>query len=230
MNDFTRRQFLQTLSMVGLSAAAVKAFPQEALRWIEDGGYADELTRTPHQTEGPFFPDRLPLDKDNDLVLISGRTTPAGGEVTHLTGRILDVKGNPVKDAVIEIWQVDAHGAYIHSGSMNRWRMDRNFQGYGRFETDAKGEYRFRTIKPIAYPGRPPHIHVKVSKADRELLTTQCYVKGDPRNDRDEILREIADPKARASLIVPFEPLKGSKAAELAANFNIVLGLTPAAD
>lgn len=224
----SRRDFLRVLGTAGCSALALRAFPEEALRWIGDGNFAQSLTRTPAQIEGPFYPDRLPLDRDNDLVLISGKTTPADGEVTHLSGRILDLKGEPVKGAMIEIWQVDSRGAYIHSGSMNRARLDSNFQGYGKFETDSTGGYRFRTIKPVAYPGRTPHIHVKVSKGGRELLTTQCYVKGDARNERDGILLGIRDPKARESVIVAFEPLRDSKAAELSARFDIVLGLTPA--
>jgi protocatechuate 3,4-dioxygenase, beta subunit len=227
---YTRRHFLQGLATGAASLAAFNVFAEERARFIESGEYAKELTRTPHQTEGPFFPDKLPLDKDNDLVIIRNGSSPAEGQITHLTGKILDSKGNPYKGAVIEIWQVDAHGAYLHSGTMNAEKRDKNFQGYGRFEVDSKGEYRFRTIKPVAYPGRPPHIHVKVSKGDRELLTTQCYIKGDPRNDRDGIIQDIRDAKARASLLVPFQPVKGSKVSELAATFNIVLGLTPSDD
>ena len=225
---FTRRTFFAGLATGAASLAAARLFSEERMRWIESGAYADELTKTPWQTEGPFFPDKLPLDTDNDLLIIGKNTTPALGEVTHLSGRILNVKGEPIRDVTIEIWQVDHQGAYIHTGSDNRARLDKNFQGYGRFETGSKGEYKFRTIKPVAYPGRTPHIHVKVRKGSRELLTTQCYVKGDPQNDRDGIIRSIRDPKARASVIVPFEKIQGSKAGELKANFDIVLGVTPA--
>jgi len=225
--NFTRRDFLAALGVGALAAPALKLFTEEALRWVEEGGFVQELVRTPAQTEGPFFPDRLPLDTDNDLVVIGKGTTPAVGEVTHLTGRILDGKGEPVKGALIEIWQVDSNGAYIHTGSDNRQRLDKNFQGYGKFETASDGAYRFRTIKPVAYPGRTPHIHVKVSKSQRELLTTQCYVKGDARNDRDGVLLGIRDVRQRQSVIVPFDPVKESKIGELAAKFDIVLGTTP---
>ena len=191
--------------------------------------FAEELVRTPWQTEGPFYPNRLPLDKDNDLIVVSNSITRAVGEVTHLSGRILDANGNPVKGAVIEIWQVDHHGVYLHNGSDNFSGRDKNFQGFGRFETAASGEYRFRTIKPVPYPGRTPHIHVKVKKGERELLTTQVYVKGNPQNARDGVLRGIRDPKARESVLVDFAPVKGSRIGELAARFDIVLGLTPTA-
>jgi protocatechuate 3,4-dioxygenase beta subunit len=128
---------------------------------------------------------------------------------------------------VVEIWQCDNNGAYLHSGTSNADRRDRNFQGFGRFTTGSTGEYYFRTIKPVPYPGRTPHIHFQIRKGERELLTTQCYVKGDPGNDRDGIYRSIRDPKARDAITVAFDPLKDSKIGELAARFDIVLGMTP---
>jgi protocatechuate 3,4-dioxygenase beta subunit len=226
---FTRRDFLAALTAGAFAVPALRLFPEEAMRWVEDGGFLQELVRTPPMTEGPFYPDRLPLDTDNDLIVIGKSTTPAVGEVTQLSGRILDAKGEPIKGGLIEIWQVDNKGAYIHSGSMNRQQADKNFQGYGRFETASDGSYKFRTIKPVAYPGRTPHIHVKVSQGERELLTTQCYVKGDPRNDRDGVLNGVRDAKQRSSVVVPFERVEGSKIGELAARFDIVLGWTPEA-
>jgi protocatechuate 3,4-dioxygenase beta subunit len=223
--SFTRRDFLAALT----AGAALRVFPEEALRWIEDGGFAQELVRTPAQTEGPFYPDRLPLDTDNDLVVIGKDASPALGEVTHLGGRVLDARGEPVRGALVEIWQVDNNGAYLHSQSGNRERRDTRFQGYGKFETASDGAYKFRTIKPVSYPGRTPHIHVKVSKGRRELLTTQCYIKGHPQNERDGVLRGIGNAAQRASVQVPFEPLKDSKVGELLARFEIVLGFTPVA-
>jgi protocatechuate 3,4-dioxygenase beta subunit len=198
-----------------------------AAAFATPGLFAEELVRTPAQTEGPFYPDRLPLDTDNDLLIVNDSITPGVGEITHLGGRILDARGNPIRNALVEIWQVDGHGAYIHTGDPNRKKHDTNFQGFGRFLTGSSGEYYFRTIKPVAYPGRTPHIHFKVKKADRELLTTQCYVKGERKNERDGIYLDIRDPKARESVTVDFAPLKGSKIGELAAKFDIVLGLTP---
>ncbi len=211
-----RRFFLGTL---GLGAVALAA----------PGVFAQELVRTPRQTEGPFYPDRLPLDTDNDLLVINDGITPAVGEITHLTGRVLDAKGNLVRNAVVEIWQVDNKGAYLHTGSDNRQRRDANFQGFGRFLTGSGGEYYFRTIKPVPYPGRTPHIHYKVLKGGKELLTTQCYVKGEPQNARDGIYQSIRDPKDREAITVAFAPMPNSRIGELAARFDIVLGVTPEA-
>jgi len=189
--------------------------------------FAQELVRTPAQTEGPFYPDKLPLDSDNDLVQIKGAAAAALGEVTRLSGRILDARGNPLRNATVEIWQTDKNGAYLHSRSGNAARRDNNFQGFGRFETGASGEYLFRTIKPVSYPGRAPHIHVAVKLKGMETFVTQCYVRGEPQNERDGVLARIRDARARASVIVPFEPAKGSAGGELTARFDIVLGLTP---
>lgn len=212
-----RRGFLARLAL-GMSALSVPA-----------GAFAEELTRTPRQTEGPFYPDHLPLDTDNDLLVINNATTPAMGKVTHLGGRILDHRGDPIRNALVEIWQVDQNGVYIHSESGNRDDHDKHFQGFGRFLTGKSGEYYFRTIKPVSYPGRTPHIHFAVKLKGRDTFTTQCYVKGEPQNKRDFVLNRIQDPKARQSVIVDFSPIKGSKAGELAADFDIVLGFTPKA-
>jgi protocatechuate 3,4-dioxygenase beta subunit len=194
------------------------------------GVFAEELARTPRMTEGPFYPDKLPLDTDNDLILISDSLTPAVGEITHLTGRVLSMSGEPIQDAVIEIWQCDANAVYLHtrdSGPKSS-RRDKNFQGYGRFTTSAKGEYRFRTIKPVPYPGRPaPHIHFKVRKGEQELLTSQFFVYGHPGNRQDHVYSEAGDLINRELLSVDFKPIKDSKIGELAARFDIVVGATP---
>ncbi len=211
-----RRRFLARL---GVAAAFFTA----------PGAFAEALTLTPKQTEGPFFPDRLPLDTDNDLLILNDGITPAVGEVTYMSGRILGPDGAPVRDAVVEIWQCDGNGAYLHSRTGNADKRDKNFQGFGRFLTGASGEYLFRTIKPVPYPGRTPHIHYKVSANGKELLTTQCYIQGHPGNERDGIWRSLRDEKARAALTVAFAPLPGAKAGELAAKFDLVLGVTPAA-
>lgn len=192
------------------------------------GLFAEELIKTPSQTEGPFYPDRLPLDTDNDLIIINDKLTPAVGEITHLTGRILDAKGRPVNNALVEIWQVDNKAVYLHTGDSARKKPDTNFQGFGRFLTGSSGEYYFRTIKPVPYPQRTPHIHLKVKKGGKELLCTQCYVKAEKeRNDADFIYKAIRDAKARESVTIDFAPIKQSKIGELAAKWDIVLGVTP---
>jgi len=208
-----RRNFVKRLGL----AAALFAVP---------GAFAEELFRTPRQTEGPFYPDHLPLDTDNDLIIVNNSTTPAVGQVTHLSGRILDGRGDPIRNALVEIWQVDNNGVYLHSRD-NHAKRDPNFQGFGRFLTGSTGEYYFRTIKPVLYPGRTRHIHFALKMKGREKWTTQCYVKGEPANERDGVLRDITDPKARESVIVDFATIKGSRAGELAARFDIVTGLTP---
>jgi protocatechuate 3,4-dioxygenase beta subunit len=193
------------------------------------GAFAEELLRTPAQTEGPFYPDKLPLDTDNDLIVINDGLTPAVGAITYLSGKILDARGNPVKNAAVEIWQCDNNGAYLHSGTSNAQAKDKNFQGFGRFVTGSSGEYLFRTIKPVPYPGRTPHVHFKVKLKGNDVLTTQCYIKGHPGNERDGIWRSIRDEKLRDSITIDFAPIKESKIGELAAKFDIVLGVTPEA-
>jgi protocatechuate 3,4-dioxygenase beta subunit len=212
----TRRGFLGGLAVGAMAFAA-------------PGAFAEELVRTAAQTEGPFYPDKLPLDTDNDLIIVNDGLTSAVGTIAHVTGKILDAHGDPVKNALVEIWQCDANGAYLHSGSDNGGKRDGNFQGFGRFLTGSSGEYYFRTIKPVAYPGRTPHIHYKIKKGKKELLTTQCYIKGHPGNEKDGIWRSVRDPKARDSITVDFTPIKESRIGEVAAKFDLVLGYTPEA-
>ena len=214
-----RRNFIKGF---GISAAAM-TLPTS---WNATGAFAEALTLTPRQTEGPFYPDRLPLDTDNDLIIINDNISPAVGEITHLTGKLLDAKGSPIRNALIEIWQVDGNGVYLHSRSAGE-RRDANFQGFGRFLTSSSGEYYFRTVKPVPYPGRTPHIHFKVKRPGEREFTTQCYIKGHPQNERDSIFRSVRDSKVRELIAIDFKPLKDSKAGELEARFDIVLGTTP---
>lgn len=211
----SRRRFFK-----GLGLASASAF------LTVRGLYAETLMLTPKQTEGPFYPDKMPLDTDNDLLILNDNTTPAVGEVTWLSGRVLDQRGEAIRNAVVEIWQVDNAGAYLHSGTDNKDKQDKNFQGFGRFLTGSTGEYLFRTIKPVPYPGRTPHIHVAVKMKGREKFTSQCYIKGHPGNEKDGIWRNLNE-KQRASVTVDFAPLAGSKANELAAKFDLVMGYTP---
>src|SRR5437879_6186620 len=211
-----RRRFIRSLSF----GAALFTVP---------GLFAEELVRTPSQTEGPFYPDHLPLDTDNDLIIVNDAVTPALGEITHLSGRILDARGEPIRNALVEIWQVDNKGVYLHSHSNDHDQRDKNFQGFGRFLTGSSGEYYFRTIKPVPYPGHTPHIHFKIKKDNKELLTTQCYVKGETRNARDMVYRGIRDAKGRESVTIDFAKMKDSRIGEVGARFDIILGRTPEA-
>ncbi len=216
----TRRLFLGSLGL-GLAASP---------RFTVKGAFAEQLALTPRHTEGPFYPDKLPLDTDNDLILINDSITPAVGTITHLTGRVLSPSGEPVRNATVEIWQCDANAVYINTRDSGRKKaqQDKNFQGFGRFTTGSSGEYYFRTIKPVPYPGRPaPHIHFKVKRGGRELLTSQFFINGYPGNKRDGVYLEVRDPIDRELLSVDFKPIKESKIGEVSARFDIVVGLTP---
>ena len=191
------------------------------------GLMAEALSLTPYQTEGPFYPDKMPLDTDNDLIILNDSLTPAVGTVAYLSGKVTDIKGNPLRNTLVEIWQVDNNGIYLHTRGGSRSKLDSNFQGYGRFLTDSKGNYFFRTLKPSPYSGRTPHIHIAVSAKGQKKFTTQCYIKGEPRNQKDFILKRVKDQKARESLIVPFKKVNGASKGEVAAKFDIVLGWTP---
>ena len=199
-NNLSRRLFLSSAA-VGIVGSAAFFAP---------GAFAEQLTQTPVQTEGPFYPDKLPLDTDNDLLVINDAITPGVGAVTHLSGRILDRRGDPIRNAIVEIWQVDNNAAYLHTKSDNYAKRDRNFQGFGRFVTSSTGEYYFRTIKPVLYPGRQaPHIHFAVKMKGRDKFTTQCYIKGQPQNERDGVWKGIADPKAREAVLTASERVVG---------------------
>jgi protocatechuate 3,4-dioxygenase beta subunit len=226
-----RRLFLQRLAILGGV-------------WLTTPGlFAEELAAaaqrkliiTPGMTEGPFYPDKMPLDTDNDLLIVNDGITPAVGEVSYVSGRALTASGQPLRNGFVEIWQCDTNGSYRHSRGQNPdGSHDPNFQGYGRFMTGSKGEYLFRTIKPVPYDlagmYRAPHIHFAVSRNGQRLLTTQMLVRGHPANARDNILGGVRDSSARESVLVDFQPLAGSKIGELSATFDIVLGETAKED
>ena len=206
-----RREFLRTL---GLSAVF----------FTVPGAFAEELSRkTASVEEGPFYPPKLPLDTDNDLIIVNNSITPAVGQITHLSGRLLDASGNPLRNATVEIWEVDSMGVYLADRPRHA-KYDANFQGFGRFLTGSTGEYYFRAIKPVAYPGRrAPHIHFKIRRKGQEPWDTQLFVKGEPGNEQDGIYRNIGDASARSSVTVDFVPLPDSRIGEVAARFDIVL-------
>ena len=183
---------------------------------IRDALAQESRRPTPSQTEGPFYPVALPQDSDADL-LANGALRYARGQAAWLDGTLIDLAGRPVNGAAVEIWQCDEQGHYHHPGDGDR--ADRAFQGFGKVAVDGEGRWRFRTIRPVAYGGRAPHIHVKVKLAARELLTTQLYVQGDAGNARDFLWRNLRGEEDRAALTVAFAP--GSDG--LRAKFPIVV-------
>jgi protocatechuate 3,4-dioxygenase, beta subunit len=215
--SLNRRRFTKTLAL----GASLYAVP---------GLFAEQLLETCPLTEGPFYPDQLPLDTDNDLLVINNAITPAVGTVTYLSGRVTTKTGQPVRNAFIEIWQVDAKASYLHTKGAGANGRDGNFQGYGRFVTGSDGRYWFRTIQPVPYKFgdilRAPHIHVAVSGNGHRIFTSQVHIQGDPNNAQDLVLKPVKDPAARATIIKPFVPMPGGKLGELAVNFDVVLGGT----
>ena len=206
-----RRHWLKGAVAAGLSLAAARA------------AGAAGLASTPSQSLGPFYPYDHTLEADADLVRVGGRDTLAQGVITHLGGTVRDSRGRPVPGAQVEIWQCDVSGRYHHPRDRRNAPRDESFQGYGRSRTGAAGGYRFRTIRPVAYPGRAPHIHFAIRGPGFEPLITQMYVRGAPENNRDWILNRIRDPARRESLLVAFEPhpdLRGQRIAR----FDVVLG------
>lgn len=220
-----RRSFLGVAALCGWGAGH---------EWWQPGRLAEELSVTPALTEGPFFPDRLPLDTDNDLLVINDSLTPAVGQITHLSGQIVSKSGEPIRNALIEIWQVDNTASYIHSRGHEPGKNDVNFQGYGRFLTDSTGRYYFRTIRPVPYGqgrgARAPHIHFTVSRGGKKILTSQLLIKGHEMNHRDGVMAALRDPRDRAAVVAEFQDLPNSPLKEQQVDFRIVLGQTPAED
>src|SRR3954464_7169851 len=218
MTSQSRRRLLQAL----VTGAGAYNIP---------GLYADALKTTVSLGEGPFYPDRMPLDTDNDLLVLNDGITPAVGEIAYVSGRVLTKSGQPLRNGYVEIWKTDTHGSYLHSGGRNTGGYDSNFQGYGRFVTDSKGQYFFRTIKPVEYTlqgvFRCPHIHFAISKSGQRLIATQMLVKGDPGNERDGLVKSNrAKGELLESVMVDFKPIGTSKLKEYAANWDIVLDRT----
>jgi protocatechuate 3,4-dioxygenase, beta subunit len=205
--------------MLKLAASSAAVFS------LGGAGRAATLPPTPRQTAGPFYPLSIPADSDNDLVQVSGHNGAAKGTVNYVSGHILDPDGRTLSGMRVEIWQCDTNGRYhyVRDASADT-PLDENFQGYGQTVTDEKGGYRFRTIRPVPYPGRTPHIHFAVSGPGLARFTTQMYIAGEPLNERDGVLMGVRDPAARGRLIVPLRPAPELEAHALAGTFDIVLG------
>ncbi len=207
---YTRRKILTTMPLLAMAPEV----------------FAQALMVTPRQTAGPFYPDVLPLDKDNDLIIVNDSITPAIGQILHLSGHVMDTKGRLIKDALVEIWQTDANGRYIHSRDYQKGENDKNFQGYGLFQTSSNGAYRFRTIRPVAYGSgfgrRTPHIHIAIRSKNHKPLISQIYF-ADEDNSEDGLWSRLSESQQKVLTVLP-KTIANSQIGEQAVMFNIVLG------
>jgi protocatechuate 3,4-dioxygenase beta subunit len=162
---------------------------------------AAELLRTPRQTEGPFYPLNRPAGIDNDLVRVAGQSGVAAGELTTVSGKVLDTGGRPLSGVLVEIWQANEFGRYHDPRDNSSQPFDPKFKGYGTCLTDGEGAYSFQTIKPVPYPGRAPHIHFAVGSKDVARLVTQMYIDGAAENGRDFLLRNLSAAERRQLLV-----------------------------
>ena len=177
---------------------------------------------TPQQMAGPFYPTDWSGDADADLVRVTGEAAAAQGVVTHLRGRLRGLDGAALAGAEMEIWQCDARGIYRHPRDREAAR-DMGFQGRGRLLTGTDGSFAFRTIRPVAYSGRTPHIHVLVRAAGKRELVTQLYVDGEPANARDFLFNRL-DAAGREALLLRPVAADGLERGALLAERDLVLG------
>ncbi len=213
----SRRQLLQAsiaLGSLGLTSPVTLAWAQAPLR------------RTPEQVLGPFYPVVGTVDRGSDLTRIPGKPGQAQGQVIYLVGRVLNTRGEPVSGARVDIWQANAHGRYVHPGDPNAAPLDPNFEGHGVQLTDGEGRFRFKTIKPGAYPTgegdwiRPPHIHFDVTGRVNRLVT-QMYFDGDPLNEKDRLRQSVMCKDCLTAKVMP--PTREMEADALIAVWDIVL-------
>lgn len=216
-NNISRRQILgMAIGGLALSGTTGSAFAHETKRLM-----------TMPLPLGPFYPQMKMLDQDADLTTIAGKPGRAEGKVIHLMGRVMNLKGEPVSGAKVEIWQADSKGRYVHASDPNPVPGDPNFQGYGAQLTDAEGRYRFKTVKPAAYPGprasmRTPHIHFEVS-AEIDRVVTQMFFPNEPLNAQDGLFALLRPEYKEAALAKMLPPTKELEADSAIAVWDIVL-------
>ena len=179
------------------------------------------LPATPSDVEGPFYPVDIPEDSDNDLTRVVGKNQNSLGQYTYVHGQVMDRSGVRIDGARVEIWQCDHTGVYHHPNAPGS--PDVNFQGFGAMVTNRDGHYHFRTLRPVPYEGRTPHIHFRVSAEGLERLTTQLYVAEEaPQNSRDSLYNRHNEAE-QALVTTSFTPIANRQDGLLEAEFNIVL-------
>ncbi len=200
-----------------VGAAAVASF---------SAAKAQKLVATSAQDLGPFYPIIRPADHDADLTRVKGRDGVARGSPINIIGRVVDLQGNAISNAQVELWQCNSEGRYDHPGDRaNPAALDTNFQGFARLATDRGGEFKFRSVKPKDYNTpigrRTPPIHFDISGRS-ERLVTQMYFPNEPLNDIDFLLKNAAP---RESVIAEaIDPLSGDPDA-LAFRWTVVLAV-----
>jgi protocatechuate 3,4-dioxygenase, beta subunit len=209
-----RRRTLRILSLGGIAATS---------GW--GSALAQTIKRTAEEIAGPFYPVLKPLDQDADLTVVAGKTGRAQGKVIQVVGRVLDVNGEPVKGARVELWQANTFGRYTHPSDRNPAPLDPNFEGFGVQTSDAEGRYRFKTIKPGAYPAtptwtRPAHLHFEVTAVNTRL-TTQMYFPDDPHNEKDRLLQALWNKEGAMAKVQP--NAAGMESDSLLFSWDIVL-------
>jgi protocatechuate 3,4-dioxygenase beta subunit len=179
--------------------------------------------RTPDQILGPFFPQGHEPTAGGDLTSTKGRPGRAHGETVEVKGRIVNRDGRPVRGARLIVWQANSFGRYAHANDPNPAPLDPSFIGFAEFLSDQDGAYRFKTVKPGAYPAgpdwmRPPHIHFEVHGRSERLIT-QMYFAGELLNASDPILMSASRPDLLIAVPLPLTDRLGHRAS----NFDIVL-------
>lgn len=218
-----RRRLIGGLGAGALTSAGLGAGALAGAGLIGTAGAQQARAVTPRQSLGPFYPVDWDGDRDSDLVVVQGEAARALGTVAHVRGTVVGRDGTPLSGSIIEIWQCDANGVYRHPRERQSAR-DPGFQGRGRVWAGDDGSWAFRTIRPVPYPGRTPHIHFFVRAPDGRELVTQLYVAGEPGNARDGLLNSIRDARQRERLIARFDPADRIEPGALLAHFEIVIG------
>ncbi len=202
-----RRQLLTVLALTPFFSGATRA-------------QSSALKPTPQDALGPFYPPEWRGEIDNDLLSFGGKQFVKGTPLA-LSGRVLAADGRPITDATVEIWQTDDTGKYRHPDDDGEGPAQRGFQGFGRARADADGHYSFRTIKPVLYSGRSPHVHFKVVAPDYRPLVTQLYFLGE--NSEHGFGFGFVFSKERELLTVSPTAQRDGEREGLAARFDLVL-------